>query len=197
MRDGGFVRVDEVRHLGTTDAPFSLALWVRPDVDAKTLVNLAAQPGGVRDRNGWCFPVLGFDGEGRLVGQVLFGLAPNLFLVARGPRLSEHDWSHVALTWAPASGVRLYVNGAAVGSHVPATAAERHYLAAREPVYLSYGSDHGLRCWSNVIDRGDFAGSLGRSCSTYDYELTPQQVSRNSRDETNEADVRSNPSTHR
>lgn len=92
-----FVRTDAIDGIGIVDRPFSLELWVKPAADAGILVHASVKPSG---GDGWCQPFLGFDEDGRLVGQVLYAFSETSFLVARGPKLPLGSWSHVAMTWS-------------------------------------------------------------------------------------------------
>jgi hypothetical protein len=147
---------------GVVDQPLTLALWLRPRAAAGVLVHASVKPSG---GDGWCVPFLGFDGTGRIVAQILYGLSATSFLTATGPGLKADEWSHVAMTWSPQSGVRLYVNGALAGVGAPTDATKRHYAAASgRPVYLTYGSDRASACWSGGHVEPPSLSRLGPAC---------------------------------
>jgi Concanavalin A-like lectin/glucanases superfamily len=173
VSDGAFVRTDAIAAMGVVDQPLTLALWLRPRMGAGVLVHASVKPSG---GDGWCVPFLGFDGTGRMVAQILYGLGPTSFLTATGPGPKADQWSHVAMTWSPESGVRLYVNGALAGVGAPADATKRHYAAASgRPVYLTYGSDRASACWSGAIGKGSFDGAIDE-LSIHNYEMSPAQI---------------------
>ena len=172
VKSGAYVRADGFAELGVPDSPFSLSLWVKPLAASKVLVHAAVNPSG---GDGWCNPLLGNDDQGHLVALVNYAPNPKAFLAATGPALAQNAWSHVAMTWSAADGVRLYVNGALAASAAPQSTAQRHRLAPASPVYLFFGSDHGGRCWSHTVERGDYDGALDE-LRVYDYALTAEQV---------------------
>lgn len=144
-------------HLADRTRPLTLALWVRPARAAGVLAHLSAAPDG----SGWCFPPLGFDAAGRLVGQVLHGHSPDLssFFVAVHPApLPPGRWTHVALTWAPQGALRLWVGGR-LSVEVPAPAIN---AAGAGAMTLTWGSSNlaGDGCWHGAIAPGAFRGAL-------------------------------------
>ncbi len=174
---GAHVRVDGLLDLAVPDSPFSITLWAKPLANAKVLVHGAAQPSG---SNGWCTPMLGHDAAGHLVAQVPFGATPQAFLAATGPVLPLDTWSHVAMTWSAADGVRLFVNGALAASAPPKSAEERHRDAPASPMYLFLGSNQQSRCWTHSIDGGDWNGAIDE-LRVYDHALAPDDVRREAR----------------
>lgn len=88
----------------------------------------------------------------------MFGLLTNGQLSARswanspmvidGPIVPSNAWSHIAATYAPTIGLRLYVNGILVNSTVPF-----YFYASGVPMYLTL---------ANSLD-----GVLGGTCNSY------------------------------
>jgi hypothetical protein len=145
---------------------------VKPLGDARVLVHTAAQASG---GDGFCVPLLGHDTGGHLVAQVNVAPDPKAFLTATGPTLPRRAWSHVAVTWSAADGVRLYVDGAPAAAAKPASEAERHRFAPGSPMYLFFGSDVGGHCWTSTLEHGDTSGVLDE-IHVFDYALTPAEV---------------------
>ncbi len=172
VKDGAHVRADGFDEYGLPDAPFTLSMWVKPDANAKVLVH-TSRP--IEGAGGWCQSVLGFDAGGHLVAQTPFAPEPKAFLTATGPALDLDKWSHVAVEWSEADGLRLYVNGKLAADAQPRSALERHRDVPASPMYLFFGSDHRGECWTSTIERGDFRGTLDE-VRVYSYALTPAEI---------------------
>jgi hypothetical protein len=142
--------------LGDAKRPFSLALWIKPAALGGVLAHVSATPVGT----GWCGPLLGFDEDKHLVAQVLQAPSPDLASFARAtdPKVRATGvWTHVAMTWSPASGNRLYVGGAlAASSPAPSYFAPSDGL----PAFVAWGSSNvgGANCWHGGVARGAFQG---------------------------------------
>jgi Concanavalin A-like lectin/glucanases superfamily len=156
--------------------PFSLALWMRPAADAGALAHVSM---GSTGGGGWCTPFLGFDADKHVVSQVLHsaGPEPTHYTVARSPGMPPLGrWTHVAMTWAPGSFNRLYVDGVEV-ARTPAAG----YRAAGSisPMYVTWGSSNvnGERCWQGAIAGGGFKGALGHM-GVWDVELSAVEVAK-------------------
>lgn len=158
LREGAFITSEGLVPLGVVDQPFTVSLWVKPELARHVLVHASAKPTG----DGWCTPLLGFDAEGRLAGQVVWGKRPESFLSATGPTLPEGRFSHVAMTWSPSAGVILFVDGEEAARAAPSHGRERHFhtRGSGVPLYLTFGSDQGAACWSPRVARGAFTGAL-------------------------------------
>ena len=114
-------------------------------------------------------------GRPHLIAQVPFAARPDAYLVATGPVLALHAWSHVVLTWRADDGARLYVGDKRVASAVPSAPAEHHRLAPAAPMYLFLGSSHQSFCWTHALDAGDWNGALDE-LRVYDYALDANDV---------------------
>src|SRR5262249_35082470 len=113
------VVMSNVSDLADNRVPFSLAMWIRPAENAGVLAHVSSTPAGT----GWCTRFLDFNAAHQRVEQVIFGSSPgpasyDIALSPKPPRLGK--WTHVAMTWAPKSSVRLYVNGTEAAA-TPAT----------------------------------------------------------------------------
>lgn len=100
-------------------------------------------------------------------GQLIFGTFPNSFQVVRSATgLNDGQWHHVAATQSSA-GMRLYVDGAVVGSN-PNTAAQVY------DGYWRFGFNN-LATWESAPASPFFAGSL-INAAVYPTALTATQV---------------------
>jgi hypothetical protein len=169
---GAHLRADGFEEYGLPDTPFTLSLWVKPVADAKVLVHtsLPEEGGG-----GWCLSLLGFDAGGHLVAQTAFAPNPHAFLTATGPVLPLDRWSHVAVAWTEAEGLRLFVDGKLAAEAPPKSRAEQHRIAPASPLHLFFGSDRRSQCWTSSIEGGDFDGSLDE-VHVYTRALTPAEI---------------------
>jgi hypothetical protein len=172
VMNGSYVRADGLTSFAVPDSPFTIALFVKPLVDAKTLIHTSAPASG---GNGWCTPLLGHDAQGHLVAQVPFATDPKAFLTATGPVLPLGQWSHVAVTWTAVDGVALFVDGERVATGAPKNASERHRDAAATPTYLFVGSTNGSHCWTSGVENGDWNGAVDE-LRVYDYALTQEEL---------------------
>ena len=139
------------------DRAFSIAMWIRPAARGGTLAHISSTELGT----GWCTPFLGYDGSGHLVAQVLVGNGADVadFATATDPKLRPLGaWSHVAMTWSPASGERLYVDGVLVTS----TAAPRRRPIDADATYVTWGASNlgGASCFQGAIAAGAFGGTI-------------------------------------
>jgi hypothetical protein len=152
------VVVSSAPALGDGGKPFTLAMWIKPREQVGVLAHVSATPVGT----GWCGPFLGYDREKRLVSQLVRGDGPDLasFAVAVDTKPRPlGQWTHVAMTWAPGSENRLYVDGA-LAAVAPAPRYAAHGAGA--PMYVAWGSSNvgGAACWLGAITPGTFPGSV-------------------------------------
>lgn len=153
------------------DAPFSISLWLKPLAHGKVIIHTSKEPSG---SNGWCAPLLGTDANGHLIAQVPFEGKPDAYLVATGPVLPLHAWSHVVLTWFD-DGVRLYIGDKLAASAAPSAPAEHHRFAPAAPMYLFLGSSNQSRCWAHALDAGDWNGVIDE-LRVYNYALDTNEI---------------------
>lgn len=118
--------------LGFNNQPFSISLWIQPQLLSGTLVHLSSSPNGVGTN---CFPLLGFSSTGAIIAQVLTATAT--LATATGPILpiSSSAWVPIAQTWSATNGLRLYVNGTLTSS----IAASTFLGSGTTPNYLTLG----------------------------------------------------------
>jgi len=155
------------------ERPFTLAMWIKPAAATGTLAHVSATPVGT----GWCFPFVGYDAGHHIVAQLFHGTSPDRasFAVAVDSTLRPLGvWTHVAMTWGPNRGSRLYVNGTLATE----TAAPRYNApGGGAPVYVAWGSSNvgGAVCWPGAIAQGAFDGSIADE-RVFDVELGAAEV---------------------
>ncbi|CAF3754116.1 unnamed protein product [Rotaria socialis] len=90
-----------------------------------------------------------------------------------GPVVTTNVWTHLAVTYGPSNGLRLYVHGAQYGS----ASGSYTYQAAGTPVSLFLGSSlSGLgSCASGVITMGQYNGYIDEF-ELYSRELSSANV---------------------
>ena len=124
---------------------------------------------------GYCAAMLGFDAQGKLIGELLAGDRPDAFAVVTAPdALAPGKWTHVAMTWAPGGRQALYVDGREV-----AGAPARTYLApgGGATPYVTWGGVNlaGAGCWRGAIANDAFRGSI-TDVQIVDRALAPADV---------------------
>jgi hypothetical protein len=156
--------------------PFSLAMWIKPTASSGVLAHVSSTTAGT----GWCTPFLGYNGAGQIVAQVLHGNGPEPvhYTIATAPKPPPlRKWTHVAMTWAPGSFNRLYVNGVKVAETAAAGYNTRN---ATSSMYVTWGSSNlggDGACWPGAIAPGAFKGSL-TDLGVYPVELSAAAVAK-------------------
>jgi hypothetical protein len=166
------VTMSGLKELADPMRPFSLAFWVKPEAASGVLAHVSSSSNGT----GWCTPFIGFDARRRLTSQVLHGNgpAPGEYAVAQQrAALPTGRWAHVAMTWAPGAGSRLFVNG----TQVAETAAAPYRASRSAPMFVTFGSSNtgGHDCWHGAIRPGAFRGQMA-DLRVYAEALPPSEV---------------------
>ncbi|CAF4617103.1 unnamed protein product [Rotaria socialis] len=146
LSSSSYVQATNLVLLGTVAQSYSFSIWIKPNaVAGGTIVHVSS---GTTGHGGWCIPMLGFTSSGN-VG------------------------THLAVTYGPSDGLRLYVNGAQYGS----ASGSYTYQAAGTPVSLLLGSSlSGLWwCASGVITMGQYNGYIDEF-ELYSRELSAANV---------------------
>jgi hypothetical protein len=157
--------------LGITNQPFSISLWIKPQILSGTLVHLSTSSSGTGST---CFPLLGFASNGAIIAQVL--TSNSTIVTATGPILpvSSSSWIPVVQTWSSSNGLKLYVNNTLVSSMSAST-----FLGSGiTPNYVTLGnclSGCGV-CSSGLVGvAGPFTGAID-DWRIYSRELTSNDV---------------------
>jgi hypothetical protein len=137
-----YMQTSGFRFFSYINAPFSLTLWIQPILLQGTLVGSSLG-----------YDPLTFASNGSLIAFVGTISISYGFLLELAP-----IWSHIALTWSPSGGLKLYVNNQLVASTSAAT---------------SPGS--GASTNSLTLGGGTFAGTIDE-WHVYSRELTSDDV---------------------
>lgn len=86
---------------------YTVSLWIRPTMTTNggSLVHLSTAVNG----GGTCFDLLVFTAGGTLVVQHM--TAWGNMMAIQGPLISINVWTHIAVVYGTAYGIRLYING--------------------------------------------------------------------------------------
>ena len=139
--------------LGQSWCPFSFALWIRPIgpvTNGGTIVHVSATTTGI----GWCLPNIGLSTSGQIVAGTWNGAAAMQVI---GPVLTVGQWIHVAMTFSPTNGVRLYLNGVLYGS-----TGTFSYAPGGVPMTVTLGQPLGglNNCATGAIIAGYYRGEI-------------------------------------
>jgi hypothetical protein len=156
--------------LGVNNQPFSVTLWIQPQILSGTLIHLSTSSSGTGSA---CFPLLGFASNGAIVAQVLTSNAS--IVAATGPVLPlASSWVLIVQTWSSTNGLNLYVNNTLVSSVVAST-----FLGSgTTPNYLTLGNclSGCSTCPNGLVSAaGAFTGAID-DWHVYNRELTSDDV---------------------
>lgn len=157
--------------LGISNQPFSITLWIRPQVLSGTIIHLSITSLGTGSQ---CFPLLGFDRNGFIFAQVL--TEDDIIVAVTGPLLPiSTSWTAIAQTWSPMDGLKLYINNTLVSSGAAST-----FLGSETtPNYLTLGNSvngNEFGCKSGSITAaGPFTGAVD-DLRIYTRELSTDEL---------------------
>lgn len=124
---------------------------------------------------GWCVDLMGFSSTGQIIATGWGSTSQQVL----GPILSANVWTHVASTYSPTNGVRLYVNGTLVGS-----TGAMAYLASGQVNLLTLGNSlqgipvsSGGTCSSQSIVPNVYSGYVDEF-RVYSRELNSTDIAR-------------------
>ncbi|CAF1493322.1 unnamed protein product [Adineta steineri] len=100
-----YFQISGLTTLGSSTTPFSIALYISPNVLSGTIVHISMYKNGTA---GWCLPFIGFASTTHLAIQIWGGTIAKYVL---GPILPINSWTHIVQTWSSTSGLSLYING--------------------------------------------------------------------------------------
>lgn len=155
--------------LGINNEPFSISLWVKPQLLMGTLVHVSTDTSGT----GFCSPFIGFALNGSLIAQVRTNTT---YVAVSYSNLPMSTFSHIVQTWSSMNGLRLYLNNILVHSAVATT-----YSASSAWVnHVTLGGclSGCLNCSTatgNQIAAGPFTGAVD-DFRLYSRELTTSDV---------------------
>jgi hypothetical protein len=129
--------------------PYTISIWIKATAAAAgTIAQVSQNQNGA----GWCLPMLGLDANGNPVAQSWTGAAST---AASADPVTAGTWTHIAQTWSPTGGLRLYVNGVLKATNPQAT-----FAPSNAPDYVTLGSQGagGGACTGAL--NAAFAGSV-------------------------------------
>lgn len=112
--------------------------------------------------------MLGLTSSNEIIGQTW-----NFTMVAvQGPVLQLGVWTHIVTSYSITNGVRLWVNGAFIGSSIPFT-----YAASNVPDWITVGITFptAMICASGNVLTGQFYGMIDE-LRVYSRELTSTDI---------------------
>ena len=165
-----YVQSTGLLRLGTSNWPYAVAIWIYPtNTSGGTIMHLSSRTDGAQT-SAWCLPIMGFTSSGQIAINSFSG--SNVPLT--GPSVPLDAWTHIAATYSPTNGERLYVNGTQYG----ASSAAFNFAAGGVPMTITLGSSllGTGTCITGTIQMGQYHGSLDEF-RVYARELTAAQVS--------------------
>ena len=159
-----YVQATGLLLLGTDAYPYSLSVWIKPTVITQgTIVQVSASG------SGWCISMLGFTSSGEILAQSWNSGSVNV----TGPAAVLNVWSHIAVTYESANGLRLWVNGSQHGMATDAF----NFTAANTAVTITLGSSiNGTHpCASGGISDGQYVGYMD-DFRLYSRELSASDI---------------------
>ncbi|CAF0988999.1 unnamed protein product [Adineta steineri] len=155
--------------LGIANQPFSISLWVQPQLLAGTIMHVSTNSSGT----GFCAPFIGFASNGSLIVQLMTNTS---YAAISYSSLSLTDFTHIVQTWSSTNGLRLYINNVLVGS----IAATTYQTVSSWINYVTLGSclNGCVSCSAvpgNQVLPGSFAGAID-DFRVYSREVTASDV---------------------
>ncbi|CAF0842747.1 unnamed protein product [Adineta steineri] len=130
---------------GTSDLPYSFSLWINPGSVTSGILLFAWKNAS------WCLPVLGFTSAGHL--YTTSKTSHNSTLLNSSSIIPTNVWTHVAHTYAPSTGIRLYINGT-----LSASSSAFNFSSTSSPISIALAN-----CVNTTLC----------SCSTVPISMTP------------------------
>jgi hypothetical protein len=87
------------------NVPYTIAMWIRPTAAAGVVLHLADTIGG----GGYCYSVARLDTATKKMLFTHFNGTGQTLTSTNA--IAENAWTHVAFTFSPAGGTKLYING--------------------------------------------------------------------------------------
>nr|ACD54691.1 DUF1628-like protein [Adineta vaga] len=161
-----YLRSYDISFISKPSIDFSVALWIKPSsiANGAVIIHLSSNSNG----GGFCYPITGLDSSGRIVFQLLGGAFADV--VGTVPPLNE--WTHIAQTYSPSNGLRLYINGVLSGS-----TGAFNTLGSGNKMYMYVGSlgPSGSGCGVNKLPKQPFIGAIDE-LRIYTRELSDSDV---------------------
>ncbi|CAF0985859.1 unnamed protein product [Adineta steineri] len=130
---------------GTSNLPYSFSLWINPGSITNGILLFAWRNAS------WCLPILGFTSSGHL--YTTSKTSHNSTLLNSSSIIPTNVWTHVAHTYAPSTGIRLYINGT-----LSASSSAFNFSSTSSPISIALAN-----CVNTTLC----------SCSTVPISMTP------------------------
>lgn len=159
-----YLLIENLVRLGTQSYAFSFSLWIKPnEIHQSTLIHISTLPSG---SSTWCLVFLGLDSRGNIVGCPWSKVEGDI----TGPVITIGSWTHIAISFSPSNGLRLYVNGTLYSSGTTG------YSASGSSNYVFVGSPAaGTGCFGGSAIGGQYNGFVDE-LRIYSRELTASEV---------------------
>ena len=150
--------------LGRVNQAYSLSIWIRPASQQRaTLIRMSSLSNGT----GWCVPMIGLTNTSQLTTTSWSGAAVTVF----GPLVPANSWTHAAVTYSSANGLRLYANGSLSSVSSPFS-----FQASGTPNYLFVGSPRSAISFPWWCDsNGQYSGAVDE-LQVYSRELSSGDI---------------------
>ena len=102
--EASYILVQGLVLLGTSNRRYSFSIWIHPKVQQQAAI---IQVSNLRNASDWYLPLLAVTSAGELVSHSWDGGVVSVV----GRAIPADSWTHVAVTYNPANGLHLYVNG--------------------------------------------------------------------------------------
>ena len=107
-----YLQIPGFQQMGLSNRPVTIALWVYPySINGGVLIQ--RQP--FLNTTGNCYSLMGLNYFGQISMIILVSGAPLIV----GPVLALRTWTHLGYTYSLSNGLRMYVNGAYIGTTGP------------------------------------------------------------------------------
>jgi hypothetical protein len=150
---GSYVQINNLVLFGTQYWPYSFTFWIYPYSTENGTVIHMWNPSAPTT---YCMPIIGFSASGSIVAQTWNSTQ---ILAIVGPAIAPNTWAHIAHTYSPNDGIRLFVNGTLmVSNQAPPT-----NPAASSPLTMALGycvNTTLCSCASSRIAPGQFHGMM-------------------------------------
>jgi hypothetical protein len=153
----GYAKAVGFAQLGTSQLPFSVEAWINPTSPVGDLIFYSDA--------GNCITLLSLNGYAE---ATIAQAGPTRLTINEGFTIPSGLWTHVAVTFSPANGLRLYVNGNVVAG------TNSTFFGSGSPQTVYLGAPPGVgACWG---DTGIFNGLMD-DVRIYNVERTRAQIS--------------------
>jgi hypothetical protein len=160
-----------------SNSPFSVSLWINPtSLSGGSIVHVSANQQG---NGSYCFDLLALTSVGGVVAQLYQSALSTA--VIDGPIVPVNTWTHLAVVYSFANGVRLFVNGQV---YLTSTSANVNWPnTAVNPLYVTLGNNSPLgpsailNCpsSSSTAVSGSYKGAIDEF-RLYSRELNTQEI---------------------